>query len=788
MKRLVTVFLLVVIAAGKLVAQTSSFITVKDQQFILNGRPFYFVGANYWYGGLLPLEKDKSKGIDRLRKELDFLKANGVSNLRVLAGSEGKGIINGYPRVGPPLQSESGVFDPNFLKGMDAFLYELNERKMTAVIYLSNNWNWSGGFPQYLQWNNMYPDSLFLEKIPWTTMGEYNSKFYTCEKCMDGYYAQVKQVISRTNTITNKKYTDDPAIMAWQIANEPRPMHPSARDAYTKFIANAAAYIKELDPNHLVSTGTEGYQSTQGMPLYQQINDDKDIDYLTVHIWPKNWGWLKIDDFPGSMDSVLTRTNRYINEHAVVANELNKPMVIEEFGMPRDQQSFVMNSPTTYRDIYYRNMLNKWLDSKRSNGNLAGLNFWAYGGIAKTTEGQDWWKEGDPYTGDPTLEEQGLNSIFNSDKSTWVVIDSFSKQATKKVEGVPIDPNATKQTANLYHNLKKIINKGIMFGHQDALAYGVNWKYKKNRSDIKDVTGDYPAVFGYELGHLEIDKPVNLDSVPFDKMKTYIQWAYKKGSLITLSWHLNNPLTGENAWFPADGTVASVLPGGARHDLYKSWLDKVAAFAHSLKGKKGEAIPIIFRPYHELNGNWFWWGKNHCTPEQFKQLWQFTVSYLRDVQNVHNFLYAFNTDRFQSKEEYLERYPGDEWVDVIGFDIYQRKVPKEKYLTEFDKSLSILEEIAKERHKIPTLTEFGGNMEDSSWWTGTFLKGLGNHKISYVLGWRNAGLKQSGEMEYYVPYKGQLTEKDFLKFAKEPHILFQKDVSYKILYGRTRAK
>jgi len=258
------------------------FVTVKNQQLFLNNQPYYFVGANYWYGGLLPLEKDKSKGIERLRKELDFLKANGVTNLRVLAGSEGKGIINGVKRVGPPIQPEKGVFDPGFLKGMDAFLNELDKRKMTAVIYLSNNWNWSGGYLQYLQWNHEIPDSIFLKDIPWTMLGKYTSKFYDCENCMAGYYAQVKYVVSRTNSITHKKYSEDPAIMAWEIANEPRPMEPSAVNSYKKFISKTAAYIKELDPNHLVTTGTEGYMSTLGsMPLYREINEDKNIDYLT---------------------------------------------------------------------------------------------------------------------------------------------------------------------------------------------------------------------------------------------------------------------------------------------------------------------------------------------------------------------------------------------------------------------------------------------------------------------------------------------------------------------------
>ncbi len=347
---------------------------------------------------------------------------------------------------------------------------------------------------------------------------------------------------------------------------------------------------------------------------------------------------------------------------------------------------------------------------------------------------------------------------------------------------MPIDKGATRETINLYRNLKKLMNKGFMFGHQDALAYGVGWKYEEGRSDIKDVTGDYPAVYGWELGHLEIDKPVNLDSVPFGKMQQLIKQGFERGGVITISWHLNNPFTGQSAWNPATGTVSSILPGGSSHNLYKQWLDKVAAFMNGLKDGSGKFIPVIFRPYHELNGGWFWWGGKNCAPDEFRKLWIFTVSYLRDEKKLHHLLYAYNTDRYASREEYLEKYPGDEWVDVIGFDIYQRNSSSEKFISDIDKMLSMLVDMAKEKNKIPALTEFGGNLSDSGWWTGTFLKGIGNHKISYVLGWRNAGAKQSGEFEYYVPYKGQSTEKDFVKFYQDVKTLFGKDIYNEKLY------
>ena len=409
----------------------SLFIKTKGQHFYLNNKPFYYIGTNYWYGGLLALKKDKQKGINRLREELDFLKKNGVTNVRVLAGSEGEGLINGIPRVAPPLQTDEGVFDPEFLKGMDALLYELGKRKMTAVIYLSNNWNWSGGFLQYLKWNGLIPDSAFVKDIPWSELGEYTSIFYDCAKCKQDYLNQVKYVIGHINSINHKKYSEEPAILAWELANEPRPMRESAVDSYKKFISGTAAFIKRLDPNHMVTTGTEGYMSTDNIRLYKDINDDKNIDYLTIHIWPKNWSWFQGKNIAGGMDSVLSKTTAYLDVHKKVAHDLNKPLVIEEFGLPRDNHSYDIDSHTTYRDIYYNKILTEWAKSKRSNGSLAGINFWAYGGIAKPIKGQIMWKEGDEYMGDPPMEEQGLNTVFNSDTSTWNLINSFSEKTNQ---------------------------------------------------------------------------------------------------------------------------------------------------------------------------------------------------------------------------------------------------------------------------------------------------------------------------------------------------------------------
>jgi len=411
----------------QIISAQTSFVSVKEHQFILNNKPYYYIGANYWYGGFLGLEKNKNKGIERLCKELDFLVSKGVSNLRVLAGVEGSGQINGVQRVTPSLQPHKGVFNVANLDGLDILLTEMGKRNMKAILFLSNNWEWSGGFLQYLNWNDLLPDSILRRKLSWNEMRDYVSKFYTCTSCIEDYKKQVNLVINRINSVSGKKYTDDPAIMAWELANEPRPMRPSAINSYKKWISNSAAFIKKLDPNHLVTLGTEGYMGTENLQLYKDIHGDKNVDYLTIHIWPKNWSWFRGKNIAGGMDSVISKTINYLHQHETIARELNKPLVIEEFGLPRDYHSYDIDSPTTYRDIYYSKILNEWLKNKRTNGLLAGVNFWAYGGIAKPIKGQIMWKEGDDYMGDPPMEEQGLNSVFDSDVSTWQLIESFTK-------------------------------------------------------------------------------------------------------------------------------------------------------------------------------------------------------------------------------------------------------------------------------------------------------------------------------------------------------------------------
>lgn len=397
-------------------AASQSFVTMSGGKLRDRGKPYYYVGTNYWYGGLIAADSDKKRGIERVRRDLDFLKRNGVTNLRLLGAAEGSGPINNVTRVGKPFQSQQGYFENSALDGLDIVLDEMAKRDMKAVIYVSNNWEWSGGFQQYLIWNDVISKEWLTKKPDWDTLRDLVSKFYTCEPCKFSYARQAARLVRRINTVNGKRYRNDSTIMSWQIANEPRPMRPHAIEAYKQWISETAKQFDRIAPNQLVSIGHEGWVGSEGMEVYEQIHADPNIDYLTIHIWPKNWAWFQNGKMAEEYNKFGHETIKYINDHAAIARKLGKPLVIEEFGLPRDGQSFDVSSTTKIRDKYF----NEVLSMVRRAPEIAGANFWAFGGDVRPKD--LWWKPGNEYVGDPPMEEQGLYSIFAYDKSTWSVI------------------------------------------------------------------------------------------------------------------------------------------------------------------------------------------------------------------------------------------------------------------------------------------------------------------------------------------------------------------------------
>lgn len=395
------------------------YVTVNDGEFILRGKPYRYIGTNFWYGPLLGSKTDAGDR-ERLGRELDSLQALGIDNLRVLAGGEGDRRIDCH--IEPNLQTSPGVYDENVFVGFDYLLAELEKRDMRAVIYLTNSWEWSGGYGTYLEWAG-YPEAPLPSK-DYKAYTKYASQFITEPKALKMYEDHVRKVVSRVNTITGKPYSESPAIMAWQISNEPRSFDRNNAGKFKDWLISSAKLIKSIDKNHLVSTGSEGYNGCEGdLELWAEIHNNPAIDYALIHIWPMNWSWVKRDNLDGTFQDGIDQTIEYIDVHRA---KTSKPLVIEEFGFPRDSLAYSTGTPVKLRDIYYKTVL----DAVKADGAVNGANFWGWGGVV--TPVHETWHPGDPYTGDPAQEPQGLYSVFSSDTTTTSIIREANARLKKE--------------------------------------------------------------------------------------------------------------------------------------------------------------------------------------------------------------------------------------------------------------------------------------------------------------------------------------------------------------------
>ena len=421
------VFLLSFLLVCTAIGQAQKMITVKDNQFIKNGKAYHFIGTNYWYGSMIGAKTGDRK---RLLKELDELKANGITNLRILVGAEGG---NQDYTVTPALQPTKNSYNTELLEGLDYVLSEMGKRDLNAILYLNNNWEWSGGMAKYLEWNGygQVPNPNIAPNT-WPQFMEFTSKFHTCEPCKADFIKHLQFIMGRTNTITHKKYTEDPAIMAWEVANEPRVFTKENETAFTQWLNEVVNEMNRLDPNHLITTGSEGKAgSNDDLATFERTHTNPNIDYLTMHIWPKNWGWYKIEDENGSTPIAIEKTMAYIDEHIAVAKRLQKPIVLEEFGYPRSQESLDRKASAVYRNDFYKAVFDRLSKAIKEKEPFVALNFWGYAGIAKNNPKDGKWKIGLDFTTDPPQEPQGLNSVFSSETSTMELIKKYNKSIKK---------------------------------------------------------------------------------------------------------------------------------------------------------------------------------------------------------------------------------------------------------------------------------------------------------------------------------------------------------------------
>lgn len=420
-----------ILAAGALGAwgcatrgESGGFVTARDGALWAEGAPYRFVGANLWYGAYLGANAAYGDQA-RLRRELDRLSAIGVTNLRVLGSSEVSPLRNslaiGFRDRAPP-------YNETLLRGLDVLLAEMGARGMRAVVYLANFWEWSGGFATYLYWTN---GGRFINAgdraHPWPAFADFSSQFYASGEAVGLYRDYVRAVVSRTNTVTGVAYRDDPAIMTWQLANEPRPGGSEASiaanmSAYQTWIAETVRLIRSIDGRHLVSAGSEGRAGCG--ELMSCVRDaHADVDYLTAHIWPQNWSWADPNDLAGTFVTVEANTHAYVEVHAELARELGKPLVIEEFGFPRDGAAYTAGGPTMYRDRFYALIQEHVIQNARAGGPLIGSNFWAWGGEGRARRADFRMQPEDTnFVGDPPHEPQGWYSVFDGDDTTLAAL------------------------------------------------------------------------------------------------------------------------------------------------------------------------------------------------------------------------------------------------------------------------------------------------------------------------------------------------------------------------------
>lgn len=396
------------------------FVKIENGKFSLNGNPYTFRGANYWYA--LNLAAQGEDGRKRLCRELDSLKSYGINNLRVQMCSEGDFCYTG--NNSPSLQPKPGIFNKEMFEACDFFISEIEKRGIYAVMILNNYWFWSGGMPWYVE-------QATGEKVPipddkpgaWDRFMAFSDRFYNTPEAQKLFLNAVDTILNRKNSITGRFYKDEPAVMSWQLANEPRNgNNPQSKTEMLQWVKNTADYIKTIDNKHLVSIGSEGEAGHWfDFNHWKNIHSHSSVDYVTIHLWPQNWSWFNPEDEAGTIDKTLQNAADYISRHVATADSLGKPSVVEEFGMARDGGSFSPDGSTVYRNKFMQFVFN-FTDSLSKSSGLSGTNFWGFSGEGVSKTFGKPWHNGDPFGGDPPHEIQGWYGIYFSDSQTINVI------------------------------------------------------------------------------------------------------------------------------------------------------------------------------------------------------------------------------------------------------------------------------------------------------------------------------------------------------------------------------
>lgn len=348
-----------------------------------------------------------------------------------------------------------------------------------------------------------------------------------------------------------------------------------------------------------------------------------------------------------------------------------------------------------------------------------------------------------------------------------VLMTSCSKSSQPAQQDTELTPAQA-----LLARIDTLMQHGYIYGHQDDPFYGIAWEWEEHRSDTYDLVGDYPGVMGFDLGGIEMGDLKNLDSVPFNRIHDEAIKHVERGGIVTFSWHPRNPRTGGTAWDVSDTLVVrNLLEGGDEHEKFGLWLSRLTTFFQSLQTEDGQPIPFIFRPLHEYNGSWFWWGQKLCSDDEFKALWNMIQDQINS-QLSDNVVWAFspNLQGGWTDEKFLARYPGNDRVDLIGEDAYQWGT-EEDFTSAFAADLAYLSPFAANAGKPFAVTECGRvNSDIPDWWSRVFLPVLKPYNASYILPWRN------WHTEHFGASKDASTAEDFKALCESHALLLLNDI------------
>jgi mannan endo-1,4-beta-mannosidase len=435
---------ILVAAAPPILAQSSAaarreFVRARAGTLVIGDRPYHFVGANFWFAPYLGAERGGDRA--RLVRELDHLKGMGITNLRIMASSEGPSTTP--QRVHPAIQESPGVYDENLLGGLDFLLAELEKRDMRAVLILGNFFQWTGGLSQYVSWATGTPIPLpETAGNSWDDFQNYSTRFFASDSAQRLFESYARALLTRRNRITGEQYRNEPTIMSWQLSNEPRGF--ARGDAFVRWVNRAAAFVKQNAPHQLVSLGGEGKLA---QPLvntrFEDASRSPNIDYLTVHVWIENWGWYDPANPGATFDRSVGRALGYLADHVAIARAMKKPIVFEEFGVSRDGRDYASTAPTTVRDRFLTIVLEAVHHLAAEGEPVAGANVWSWSGESTPARPGLPWHDGDPLTGDPPHERQGWYSIYNADSSTLAILSDYAR----RMDTVTVRPWALRSPA-----------------------------------------------------------------------------------------------------------------------------------------------------------------------------------------------------------------------------------------------------------------------------------------------------------------------------------------------------